>query len=462
MIEPIYILILLLIVGFAFLAFFLARMPRLALSAMKSRFDFLDKGLERAERSTNEQISLNREEMNKNLDVLRNSLERRFGSFQEDNNKKFDQMRKDSVISAGRHRQEVTAGLKAFNDSILKSITEVTYLQKGQLDTFSLQLEKVFESNEKRMELLRIEIDHKLKLIQEENYKQLDRIRETVEEKLQGTLEKRLGQSFRHVSERLELVHKGLGEMHSLATGVGDLKRVLTNVKTRGGWGEVQLEALLGQLLTPEQYECNVRINKNSNETVEFAIKLPGGENGNNQSIWLPIDSKFPLEDYERLVEAEEKADKFAAEKAARMLESRIKSCAREISEKYLSPPVTTHFGIMFLPTEGLYAEALRRPGLADNIQRDWRVVIAGPTTFAALLNSLQMGFHTLAIQKRSSEVWELLGSIKNEFSKFGDILEGVRMKLQQASTHMDKATTRSRAIERRLRNVQELPEQKN
>ena len=283
-------------------------------------------------------------------------------------------------------------------------------------------------------------------------------MRVTVEEKLQGTLEKRLGESFKQVSDRLEQVHKGLGEMQTLAAGVGDLKKVLTNVKTRGGWGEVQLGALLEQMLTRDQYERNVKTNESRDELVEFAIKLPGRGDAQEDMVWLPIDAKFPTEDYQRLAEAQEKGDAGAAEEAARVLASRIKLCAADICNKYLNPPRTTDFGIMFLPTEGLYAEVIRRPGLVEAIQREYRVVIAGPTTFAALLNSLQMGFRTLAIQKRSSEVWNVLGAVKTEFGKFGVILDGVKKKLDQASNTMDDAAKRSRAIERRLRDVQELP----
>ena len=264
---------------------------------------------------------------------------------------------------------------------------------------------------------------------------------------------------FKQVSERLEQVHKGLGEMQALATGVGDLKRVLTNVKTRGVWGEIQLETLLEQILTPDQFERDVQTRENSAEAVEFAIRLPGrGDGDGSEVVWLPIDAKFPMEDYQRLVEAQENCDPAAAEQAGKMLSATIKNCAKTICEKYLNPPATTDFGIMFLPTEGLYAEVIRRTWLVESLQRECRVIVAGPTTLAALLNSLQMGFRTLAIQKRSSEVWKLLGAVKTEFGKFGTTLEGVKKKLDQASNTMDDAAKRSRAIERKLRNVQELP----
>jgi DNA recombination protein RmuC len=253
-------------------------------------------------------------------------------------------------------------------------------------------------------------------------------------------------------------VHKGLGEMQTLASGVGDLKKVLTNVKTRGGWGEVQLEALLEQLLAPEQYERNVKTRDGSAEVVEFAIRLPGKADDGLEYVWLPIDAKFPLEDYQRMVDASHEGDRDTLELAARALEKRVRGCAKDISTKYLNPPRTTDFAIMFLPTEGLYAEVVRRNGLLETMQRDHRVVVAGPSTFAALLNSLQMGFRTLAIQERSSEVWKILGAVKTEFRKFGDVLDGVKKKLDQASKTMDDAATRSRAIERKLRHVEELP----
>ena len=282
-------------------------------------------------------------------------------------------------------------------------------------------------------------------------------MRATVDEKLQGTLEKRLGESFAQVSERLEQVHKGLGEMQVLASGVGDLKRVLTNVKSRGSWGEVQLEALLGELLAPEQYERNVATRPGSQERVEFAVRLPGHQSG-EAPVWLPIDAKFPTEDWQRLQDAHDRADVAGTEAAGKALEARVRQCAKDVHDKYLHPPQTTDFGLLFLPVEGLYAEVARRPALLEQLQREQRVVIAGPTTLAALLNSLQMGFRTLAIQKRSGEVWQLLGAVKTEFGKFGTVLDGVKKKLDQASGQIDEAAVRTRAIERRLRGVQELP----
>ncbi|TMP92002.1 MAG: DNA recombination protein RmuC [Verrucomicrobia bacterium] len=308
----------------------------------------------------------------------------------------------------------------------------------------------------KSLESVRSIVDLRLKQLQEDNSKQIDKMRATVDEKLQGTLEKRLGESFKLVSDRLEQVHQGLGAMRQLASDVGGLQKVLTNVRARGGWGEVQLGALLEQVLTPEQFARNVKTRDESNENVEFAIKLPGEENGT--PVWLPIDAKFPTEDYHRLLGAQEKGDLVAIDDAMKSLETQLKKCAKDICQKYINPPKTTDFALMFLPTEGLYAEAIRRVGLAEQVQRDCRVVFAGPTTLVALLNSLQMGFRTLAIQKRSSEVWNLLAGVKTEFGKFGETLSAVKEKIDQASRKMEDVDVRSRAITRKLRDVEELP----
>lgn len=389
---------------------------------------------------------------------MRDTMEKQLNWLQSENAKKHDQLREETGAGARQQRDEMAASLKSFNESVLKGMSDMGSLLREQMEGFLLRIRRLTESNENKLEAVKTTVDLRLRELQEDNSRQLDKMRTTVDEKLQGTLEKRLGESFRHVSERLELVHKGLGEMQSLASGVGDLKKALTNVKTRGSWGEIQLEALLEEILAPDQYERNVKTRENSGELVEFAIRLPGKDDEDGKSVWLPIDAKFPLEDYQRLVDSQEKADGESAEASSRMLANRIKGCAKEISQKHISPPRTTDFGIMFLPTEGLYAEVVRQPGLVEMIQREHRVVIAGPTTFAALLNSLQMGFRTLAIQKRSSEVWKLLGAVKSEFGKFGDVLEGVRKKLEQASNTMETAARRSRTIERRLRGVQELP----
>jgi len=303
---------------------------------------------------------------------------------------------------------------------------------------------------------MRATLNERLAAIQSDNAQKLEEMRRTVDEKLHATLEQRLGQSFQLVSERLEQVHRGLGEMQSLAAGVGDLKRVLTNVKARGAWGEVQLLALIEQMLTPEQYDRNVTTRPGSNERVEVAIRLPGATPG--KPVWLPIDAKFPVEDYHRLLDAHDRADVEGVEAAARALEARLKAEARTIREKYVEPPFTTDFAVLYLPTEGLYAEALRRPGLAEALQREQRVVLAGPTNLAALLNSLQMGFRTLAIEKRASEVWQVLGQVKTEFGKFGEAIEATKKKLDEARNKFDAVGVRSRAIERKLRDVEALP----
>jgi DNA recombination protein RmuC len=306
------------------------------------------------------------------------------------------------------------------------------------------------------LEGVRSIVDVRLRQLQDDNAKQIDKMRATVDEKLQGTLEKRLGESFKLVSDRLEQVHQGLGAMQQLASDVGGLQRVLTNVKTRGGWSEWQLGVLLDEMLTPEQFAKNMRMRDDTDERVEFAIKLPGDENG--APVWLPIDAKFPMEHYDRLAAAQEKGDAAAVESAIKTLETQLKRCAKDICEKYINPPNTTDFALMFLPSEGLYAEAIRRVGLVQNVQRDCRVTFVGPTTLAALLNSLQMGFRTLAIQKRSSEVWNLLATVKTEFGKFGESLSAVKEKIDQASRKMEDVDVRSRAITKKLRDVEELP----
>jgi DNA recombination protein RmuC len=306
------------------------------------------------------------------------------------------------------------------------------------------------------LEGVRSIVDLRLKQLQEENSKQIDKMRATVDEKLQGTLERRLGESFKLVSDRLEQVHQGLGAMQQLASDVGGLQRVLTNVKTRGGWSEWQLGVLLEEMLTPDQFTKNMKARDDTDERVEFAIKLPGDENG--APVWLPVDAKFPMEDYDRLVLAQEKGDLEAIDGAMKGLETQLKRCAKDICQKYINPPKTTDFALLFLPSEGLYAEAIRRVGLVQQVQRDCRVSFVGPTTLAALLNSLQMGFRTLTIQKRSSEVWNLLAGVKTEFGKFGEALGSVKDKLDQAARKMEDVDVRSRAITKRLRDVEELP----
>lgn len=424
------IVLLAVIAGFLCLNFFLLlRLLRANSSPLTSRLDSLEKSAERSER------------------VLREEMAR---------------SRQEAALLSRQGREETGNALRGFGDSLQASMTNIARLQKDQLETFAGFLRRLTESNEMRIAGLREAIEAKLQEMQAENGRQLEKMRATVEEKLQGTLEKRLGESFRQVSERLEQVHKGLGEMQALATGVGDLKRVLSNVKTRGTWGEIQLGALLEQLLAPEQYEKNVRTNEHTGEAVEFAIRLPGREEEDGRGgVWLPIDAKFPTAAYERLVEAQEKCDRAGAEQASRQLCDTIKICARTICEKYLNPPATTDFGIMFLPSEGLYAEVIRMKNgtawLVESLQREFRVIVAGPTTLAALLNSLQLGFRSLAVQKGARQIERLLGAVKTEFGKFGTVLEAVRRKLDQAANSMDAAAKRSRAIEKKLGNVHAL-----
>lgn len=367
--------------------------------------------------------------------------------------------RQESAQAARSSREEQAQGLGRLGQALAAQVSQLGVLQGQQLESFASQLARLTQSNDQRFEQLRLAVETRLGAIQADNASKLEEMRRTVDEKLHATLEQRLGESFRLVSERLEQVHKGLGEMQTLAAGVGDLKKVLTNVKTRGTWGEVQLEALLEQVMTIEQYEKNVATRPGSSERVEFAIRLPGRDMVGAAAlpVWLPIDAKFPVEDYQRLVEAQERADVILVEQAGRALEMRLRDEAKKIRDKYIEPPHTTDFAILYLPTEGLYAEALRRPGLADTLQRESRVSIAGPTTLTALLNSLQMGFRTLAIERRSSEVWSVLGAVKTEFGKFGDVLEATRKKLEQATKSIESAGVRTRQIERKLKGVEAL-----
>jgi DNA recombination protein RmuC len=416
---------------------------------------------------------------------LRCALEQRMDSFASESARKTDGLTQSLSASSALLRDELSAKLGDFKSSLEVTVREAHQLQWAQMESVSGAIRTLQSSLEQRqmqqqaaidaklanlgqsvlstltgisqlqkaeMQDLKATVDSRLSTIQFENERKLDQMRQTVDEKLQGTLEARLGESFRQVSERLEQVYSGLGEMKTLASGVGDLKRVLTNVKTRGTWGEVQLGAIIEQLLAPEQFARNVATS-GSGERVEYAVKLPGRDSS-GEPVWLPIDAHFPMEDYLHLMEASERGDGEASEKASRQLEMTLRLCAKNLSEKYLAPPFTTDFGILFLSTEGLYAEAMRRPSFADAIQRDYRVVLSGPSTLAALLNALQMGFRTLAIQKRSSEVWETLGSVKTEFSKYAQVLVIVKKKLSQAQDSIDKAETRTRAIQRTLRDV--------
>jgi len=366
--------------------------------------------------------------------------------------------REEAAQVARDLRQEVSGTQKAGTETLVKTISEIGQAQTSKFQGFTVQLKSLTESNQEGLRHLRQTVDGRLEELRQSNEKKLDQMRQVVDEKLQSTLEKRLGESFKLVGDRLEAVQQGLGEMRSLASGVGDLKKVLTNVKTRGTWGEVQLGALLEQILTPEQFDRNVQPRLDSRDAVEFAIRLPGPSDDPTQCVWLPIDSKFPQEDYLRLVEASENGDATAVQQAQAALVRSIQDSARDVSTKYLNPPRTTDFAILFLPTEGLYSEALRHPGLVERLQREHRIVVAGPTTLAALLNSLRIGFRTLAIEQRSSEVWNVLGAVKTEFGKFGDVLVKVKRQLETAGRTIDETEVRTRAMERRLRSVEELP----
>jgi DNA recombination protein RmuC len=368
--------------------------------------------------------------------------------------------RQESAEAARSLREEVSGGSKAAQDTIAKTLAEITGLQKTQLETVAARLETLTESNQASIQRLRDVLDERMRELQEKNEKKLEEMRRTVDEKLQTTLEKRLGDSFKIVSERLEAVQRGLGEMQSLANGVGDLKRVLTNVKTRGTWGEYQLGAILEQVLAPSQYEKNVQTREDSRDAVEYAVRLPGRDDGPDSCVWLPIDSKFPQEDYQRLLDAVDRAEPAAVEKSSQALMRAIRTEAQRIRDKYLNPPRTTDFAIMFLPTEGLYAEVLRQPSVVEELQRTYRIVPAGPTTLAAILSSLRMGFHTLAIEERASEVWKVLAAVKTEFGKFGDTLLRVKKQLNAASNTLEETSTRTRMMEKKLKDVELLPAQ--
>lgn len=364
--------------------------------------------------------------------------------------------RREDAEEAFRDREERAQSSSLLGQALTTQVGQFGTLQAERLEAFARELNRFSLGLDERFERLKITVEGRLTAIQTDNANKLEEMRRTVDEKLHATLEQRLGESFKLVSDRLEQVHRGLGEMQTLAAGVGDLKRVLTNVKTRGTWGEVQLSALLEQLLTADQFASNVATRPGSNERVDFAIRLPGKEDG--AVVWLPIDAKYPIEDYQRLLDAQERAEPLAVEEASRAIETRLKNEAKSIHEKYVSPPHTTDFALLYLPLEGLYAEVLRRPGLAETLQRDFRVSLAGPTTLAALLNSLQMGFRTLAIEQRSAEVWAVLGAVKTEFGKFGEALAHTRKKLDEASNSIAKAETRTRQLSRRLKEVEALP----
>ena len=408
--DPIQLVALLLIAATLALALLCYRCLRRP-SVDQARFDQLEKGLER--------------------------LERMFQS------------------ELGRNREELAGTLRAFADAVQKRMVEIASLQKGQLEGFARELGNLTASNELRLDKLRETVEVRLKWLQEDNARKLEQMRATVDEKLHETLERRLGESFKQVSGQLEQVHKGLGEMQTLAAGVGDLKKVLSNIKTRGTLGEVQLHNLLEQILTPDQYAANVATKPGSDARVEFAVRLPGRD---DKPLWLPIDAKFPQEDYLRLVEAQETGNQAAVAEATRQLDRTVLGMAKLICDKYISPPDTTDFAVMFLVNEASYATVLSRPGLFDAILRDHKVIVAGPTTIAALLSSLSLGFRTLTIEKRSSDVWRLLGAIKNEFATFGTLLDKTRKKLDEASSSIDTASARTRRIQKKMQGIEQLP----
>jgi len=341
------------------------------------------------------------------------------------------------------------------NSSLNQQLHNNTITHNQRFDAFAKQMADLTKLNEMKLNNLQEVIAKQLNIIRNDNAQKLEQIRVTVEEKLQDTLEKRLNNSFKLISERLEVVHRSMGEMQNLASGVGDLKKVLTNIKTRGVWGEVQLEAIITQLLTPDQFERNVKVDPNENSRVEFAVKLPGMHD--DKVVWLPLDAKFPMEEYQRLMDAHEVGDIAQVQEQSKALEYSIKKCAKMISERYVKPPYTTDFAIMFLPIESMYAEVLRYPGLLEHLQQQYRIVITSPTTLSAILNSLQMGFKTLAIHKQTSEVWNVLNSVKTEFSKFGDVLARTKLKLEQATKSIGDAETRTRVISRQLKKVESI-----
>ena len=404
------------------------------------------------------------------------ALQQQLATLQTQNERLERELRNEVSQTAVQARQESMQTLTLFQQTLLQQSGEATrtqnqqidalaqqlaLLQKSLTDSLALQVQGLSEANARRLTEMRGTMETQLAQLQQSNSAKLDEMRQTVDEKLQSTLQARLGESFKQVAERLEQVHKGLGEMHTLAQGVGDLKHLLTNVKTRGMFGEAQLGALLEQVLAPEQYAAQVATRPGDKNRVDFAIRLPG-RSDDGQPVWLPIDAKFPNEDYERLLDAQGRADAAAAELAVRALEARVRLEAKSIADKYLEPPHTTDFAVMFLPTEGLYAEVLRRPGLMELLQREHRVTLAGPTTLMAMLNSLQMGFRTLALEKRSSEVWQVLGAVKTEFGKFGDVLSRVRNQTQTVLNTLDQAQTRTNVMNRALRQVDALPEEQS
>lgn len=406
-------------------------------------------------RQMREESQAQRQELNGNFAQLQQTLAAQISAAASVQHTRFDAFTAQLQQFSNANLQQLEKMRLSANDQEKQSREEQTAALARFSESARVDLATLTESNAQRMAEIRNTLETKIRDLQTDNGLRLEQMRKTVDEKLHATLEHRLGESFKLVSDRLEKVHQGLGEMQQLALGVGDLKRVLTNVKTRGTWGEVQLGMLLEQVLTPDQYAKNVETIAGSGARVEYAVKLPGD---GRQPMWLPIDAKFPKEQYERLIEAAEHADADGMAQAGRELERAVRQEAKTITEKYLSPPQTTDFALLFLPTEGLYAEVMRRPGLADDLQRTLRVSIAGPSTLSALLNSLQMGFRTLALEKRSSEVWQVLGAVKTEFGKFGDVLAATQLSLERAAKNIETAQVRSRQMARKLKSVEALP----
>jgi len=421
--------------------------------------------IDRLERELREEVQAGgrgtRQELAQSLALFQQTLMAQSGDVARTQNEQIDSFRTqlaamqqavgDALVGTTRELATQSQAAREAQDNALRRFA----------DSFGEQVRVLAQGNERALEALRATIEQRLQSIQQDNEKKLEQMRATVDEKLHATLEQRLGESFKQVADRLEQVHKGLGEMQNLAKDVGSLNRVLTNVKTRGIFGEVQLAGLLEQVFTPEQYGTNVETVPGSGARVEFAIRLPGRRD-DGAPLWLPIDAKFPREDYERLIEAQDRADAPAAEAAARAIEMRLRLEARTIREKYIASPHTTEFAILFVPTEGLYAEALRRPGLVEALQREHRVTLAGPTTLLATLTSLQMGFRTLALEKRSAEVWEVLGAVKTEFAKFGDVLAKTKKKLDEAASTIEQAQTRTNMMTRKLASVEALPQERS
>lgn len=428
-----------------------AQAQHLALESMSKRIETLDQSnqqsLERIRLALSSGIRDFQEANDKRLIEIRTALDERVKELREGNEKILGEMRRDAAD-----------GLKNVAESLWKLIDGMGSTQQTQLDGMTKQLKEITDSNQAALDRIRGTFDDRVKELQTSNERKLEEMRRTVDEKLHDTLERRLGESFKLVSDRLEAVQKGLGEMQSLAAGVGDLKRVLTNVKIRGSWAEVQLGALLEQTLTPEQYERNVCVRQGSAERVEFAIRLPGSKGDPESHVWVPIDSKFPQEDYLRVQDAAERSDPEAVQRAVEALLRAVKTAAKDIHNKYVNPPETTDFAVMFLATEGLYSEVLRQPGFAEDIQNRYRVTLTGPSTLSAYLVSLRMGFQTLAIEKRASEVWRVLGAVKTEFGKFGDVLDKVKKHLGTATRSLEDTGRRTRALERQLRSVEQLP----